>query len=599
MNTHQNQSKSQGNRVWVALGLRSSWNWRFALFAFVAYAIAAVAFDNIRLANFSVIWILIDLGTFLEALLLILVALRFLPSFAWETPTVGRVTNFLLAGVVGAVKNTSVYLIASSLALDSTPWDGVTRIVGGAALSAGTFVLWVSYTSSRSSHSRIMEELIESRNQLIAIREKVSLQALEAQNELVLQTKSAILPKLKLIQEYLAQDPDAGQVVESLQALAEFEVRPLSRQFQAAAERLAATPAPEKNEFTRNLGFPEKFDLRSNINPLMISGLLIPAQLLSFNTLNGPDLIWSLMPSIAITVATVFGAKIAFKQSKEYSRNSGVVIVAVTALLIGVPQLLWLLLLTPVETASGLLGILTPPIIASLCFAWLTLLNVNRQSQQSSEAELEEVNRAIRLELAAFNQALWLQKRRWGYLLHGTVQAALTVSVARLRHLELNGLNLAGEPINRDDVIETVRTDLKNIESVILNPPDDYIDLDVELEQLAKTWQSVLDITLIFTDTARKITSGNQNLQMAVNEICREAATNSYRHGGATTMTVKIDSVTSKELELTIINNGRAPENVKPGMGLQMLEALAAQWDLRYRRGSGLTTLVATLAVGN
>ncbi|MEN9715146.1 MAG: hypothetical protein RJA35_613 [Actinomycetota bacterium] len=591
--------QTQANRVWEALGLRASWSWGFAATAFIFYGVAAFAFDNIRLENFSLGWVVVDLGTYVEAFLLIALALRALPAFAWETPGVGRITNLAIACVVGSIKNTTVWFAATAFGIDSTPWDGITRIIGGSALAAGTFVLWVSISASRNAHKRVMANLEESRNQLLALREQVKQQASDAQSELIAQTQATLLPKLKQIQDLLGDSADAGQVISQLQAVTETDVRPLSHKFQEAAELLAAAPRPAQVWNRREFSYPERFELRNNINPLIIAAIVIPAQFLSLHTFYGMEGITKLAPSMLAALISLAVAKFVYPAGREYGQKVGITLVILTAILVGLPQLLWLMMISPVDPPGGALGAVTTAVITTLSFAWYTFVRISHDSQHRSEEELAEVNQNIRRELAVFNQALWLQKRRWGYLLHGTVQAALTVSIARLHHLEQVGVNLAGERMQRDDVIAKVRDDLKKIVSVITDPPEDHINLDVELLQLAKTWQGVLDISLSITNKAHAALEGSQNLQMAVNEICREAATNAYRHGGATTMSVKVDQTRAEELELTIINNGRAPENLEPGMGLQMLDALTMRWNLRYRKGSGLTTLTASLAVGN
>lgn len=52
-----------------------------------------------------------------------------------------------------------------------------------------------------------------------------------------------------------------------------------------------------------------------------------------------------------------------------------------------------------------------------------------RDEQLSS---IENSNAEIRRELALVDQAVWVAQRKWSYLVHGTVQGALTVASSRL-----------------------------------------------------------------------------------------------------------------------------------------------------------------------
>ena len=62
---------------------------------------------------------------------------------------------------------------------------------------------------------------------------------------------------------------------------------------------------------------------------------------------------------------------------------------------------------------------------------WLSAyLRIIDEARVDLEDQMAQINEKLSHELAVFNQALWLQKRRWSYLLHGTVQATLTAAIA-------------------------------------------------------------------------------------------------------------------------------------------------------------------------
>jgi two-component sensor histidine kinase len=585
------------NQSWQALGSRSAWTTGLAITAFICYAAAAFAFDNLLLDNFAAGWIFINLGTYLECLMLALVALKLLPAVAWETASVGRATNLTLAFVVGAIKNSTVFFASHALGLDTSRWDAVTRVLGGGALGAGIFVLWVSVTASRQAHKALTAQLLESRSQLLKLRSEVGQRYSETQTELIKKTQTTLLPKLTEIQGLLQRGGTDSELLKHIQSITETEVRPLSYQFQEAAEQLAGTPEPRTIAVKDGLTYPARFELRSSIKLVFIFALLIPAQVLALHTIYGPQHWLQLVPTMIPTIVLLALNPLLFPAAKEFRRATGLFLLLLTGTLASLPQFIILWVLSPKLSLSPALGAITAAGISVACFFWLTYVTISNQSLTRFENELADLNKNVQRELAIFDQTLWLQKRAWGYLLHGKVQAALTISLARLRHLEKIGGLTSTESTSRAETLKQVNSDLSDIIGVISNPPESTIDLRSELKQLSDAWVGVVDIVVDITSRAEPILEHNQNLQMAVNEICREAATNAYRHGGASQLSIKCDHTAPGEIELTLINNGRAPENPQPGMGLQMLDALTLEWNLRYRKGSGLTTLTAKLAV--
>ncbi|MEY4296662.1 MAG: hypothetical protein RL016_508, partial [Actinomycetota bacterium] len=223
-------------------------------------------------------------------------------------------------------------------------------------------------------------------------------------------------------------------------------------------------------------------------------------------------------------------------------------------------------------------------------------INILDDSRIELENQMALINDKINHEVSVFDQMLWLQKRRWGYLLHGSVQATITAAMARLKSLELIATDRERQT-EAGMITELVRQDLRKVAETITNPPAPQVDLNAELKALQDTWRGVVEISLQVTERAQRVLVKSDNTRMALNEICREAVTNAYRHGEASSMTIRIDRPADEEIALTITNNGRYPGEVRKGMGLQMMDALTLDWSFEAKKTAALTVLSARLPV--
>lgn len=594
------QANTLGSRVWRQFGSRGIWKPSFTLYALFFYTLTAVAFDAFRLNSFETRWIPIWVGTYIGAVALAWLLAMALPKILWRTPRTGRITNFALAMLVGAAKNSAVFWWAKLIGLESSDWDTVTRVVGGATLGLGILMSWIALNGSRIGHRDLMQSLLEKQRELLSYRAQVTSQANEAQSALVKQTQAALIPKLNELDALLAGASDTQRIVANLQELVEREIRPLSRAFQDEAERLASSSDPKTiNQRDRRV-LPAKFTIRENLTPFAAMLVFLPSHLITVYMLVGSQALIQILPSELPTIALLFAWRQLWPRNRELKRSTGLLALNGLTFLCTIPQgvMMW-------QALAGFesLRVLMIGSFASYTMLSMTILSYLRildRSRLDLEQQLILVNEELTHELAVFNQVLWLQKRRWGYLLHGTVQATLTAAIARLKSLDASGTStfaLDNPQTSRGMLTELVRQDLRKVTEVITNPPKPEVNLAAELQALQDTWRGVLDISVNVSERARRVLDRSDNARMALNEICREAATNAFRHGGATTMTIKIDRPNDGELHLVATNNGRPVAASIKGMGQQMMDALTIDWTLESKKTAGLTVLSARLPV--
>lgn len=195
-------------------------------------------------------------------------------------------------------------------------------------------------------------------------------------------------------------------------------------------------------------------------------------------------------------------------------------------------------------------------------------------------------NNTLAREAALFEQQMWIARRNWSFVVHGTVQAALTAAITRLS---------SAEPLEQYQ-IDLVRQDLARAADALSKTPETEVDLPVALGNLQTTWKGICEIKFEISERANRSLQRDANARMCVNEICKEAVSNAVRHGEAKAMTIAIDRSADELLIIDASNTGRpVAANIRQGVGSAMLDDLTVQWSLTNNRALGRTVLQAKL----
>lgn len=582
-------------RMLIQLSQRTAWSLSLALWALIVFSLAAFAFDTLRTGNFDPKWIVVWLVTYFEVALLAVIALKLLPKSLWQKTSSGLATNLVLSALLGAVKNPSVYFLAVNLGLEETPFDPFLRIAGGVMLTTSMFVICVLMYSSRSAHRELMKSIHERYRTLNSYRNQIPQATDHAKTELIKQTKETLLPKLQLLNTLL-QDKDAVRTaIEDLQELIENSVRPLSRAFQKQAEQIAA----EHDSLSHRkvgFGFPTRFKIRENMPLMTILGLVLPSTWFVLYMVGAANYWPWLVPAGALLLGTLAFCKLGMPRGRQFRKRDGITRIAAITALTPLPFTGLLIFAIPDEFTSK--PLVVGSAFAIVVFSVLPVIYVNVLDEARTELEIESqtINEKIAFELAVFNQNLWLQKRRWGYLLHGKVQSNLTAALARLRSLEASENQ---NPTQRGMLIELVKQDLYRAAEALSSEATESVNLKSELANLQESWRGVVDLSIQVSDRANRALIKSDNARLSLIEICREAVSNGYRHGMATTMTIQVDRPDDATLQLTCTNNGNQPTSRSGGMGTQMMDALTVEWHLEYKKTAGLTVLSARLPISD
>ena len=550
------------------------------------YFLLSLAFDVFLADSWRIEWLVIAVVTYFAAVLIavllksVFVDRIFLKRGTW-------IANVVIVMIVGSLKNCLVGLMSLNFGLvDSVDW--LFRIYGGASLAFSVLFTFVYVLGARIEHSGAMAELSSTRAKLVALRAQAP-EMLEAERTaLQKQTQSTILPRLDEIQRSLLNNNERVTLIDALRNLVNQRVRPLSESLSEVAAILGTIEVPKTTYQRTNRFFQDRQQLKTLIRPVaMALAMLAGNWMLTYIVLGLDAANWGILYSLA-TLGIIALVKTLVPQSLTVRPVSGIFFL----FLIGFTAAnasYW-----PLKEFSHnfqqdlLLLIVVLNIIGCVIgFAYSKSVDLDR---------VAAVNQAIRendvlaREAALFEQQMWIARRNWSFVIHGTVQAALTAAITRLS---------SGEVLEQYQV-DLVKQDLTRAVEALSKTPEPDVNLDSALANLATTWRGICEIKIEITERATRSLQRDANARMCVNEICKEAVSNAVRHGEAKQVTINIDRSEDQLLIIEAADNGLGYYgSPRSGVGSRMLDYLTVSWSLINNRARGLTVLEAKLPLSN
>ena len=544
------------------------------------YAFLSLMFDVVLLNHWSPLWILIFIITFGEVVLLawghrVWVLNRFQIN--------SGILNFVVAGVLGMIKNATVAPLAVALGLIDDPLIAF-RLFGGFSLGAGIFLFAGLALGARTEHTAVMAQLTQVQGTLLSLRNSSKARLAEAAEALAAQTRELLLPKLEQLHALVKNVATADAAVLNLRGFIQDDVRPLSQALASQAIAMADSPVELAAQPKRYRLFQPQIELRGLIKPNAASGsMAIGVLLLAYVILGAPRCNKVLYLCI-LSWGLVWLAKALVPAGLKVSRGMAIWSLFVIGTAMAVPP--YLIALTEIEQVNEpwLLLVLWPNALVSLMsFAFSESLDRDRIA---ARAVLEAENQALAHDQALFEQQLWLGRRAWQFVVHGTVQSALTAALTRLQSAEVP------EPY----ILARVSEDIDRARKALIADPSRTIDLNDSLNQMQATWKGICEIKISITERASRSLKKNNDACICVNEIVKEAVSNAVRHGESKNIWVEIDRHDDFDLALRISNDGLPlSAQSRVGIGSRLIEELTTDWSLESNKASKLTVFKANL----
>jgi signal transduction histidine kinase len=553
-------------RTFRHIGSKHAWSWQLLFFTLYVLSVISFLTDSVLAQSFDPRWFLVNFLAFLPPIAIAL-AYRFL--FLTALPDASRpILNLAVAGIAGSSRNVSVGVFANVLDIDVAQlW--LFRVIGGMVIGIAIFLLWSivqgtssDYKSSLIRLSQIQTELSDARGEMPELLQEVN-------ENLQSRTRSAVLPQLEEINRALGESRSSELAVQQLRETLENQVRPLMDEISAN------TPAPFPQRNIERLAkgrveLPTKFNVYEAL-PILGSSL---AQSMGYGfwltLLYGAAGAIQSLQAIIIFALTLFIARFFVPRDREYPRLVGATLVIVIAAIASSATVLYLATLSlPMIEFVAIAGL---SVFGGILAPILNALNAARQKRR---AEIEARISIDLLEIAKqnsfFAQRVWVFRRRWLLVLHGTVQSALTAAVNRLSNAK-----------EVDEfTVQMVNQDLLRATSAIDSNQSNSLNLEESFKELHDVWSGICSVNVKISERAKRALTRNSDTAFCVNEIAKEAVSNAVRHGSAKSALIEIDRLEDDLLQVEITNDGiplRSQE--KPGIGSEMLDEICLNWAL-------------------
>lgn len=568
------------NRLIRAFGRKEIWGWPLFWFALPVYFLLSFSFDVFLAQSWRIEWLYIAVLSFAAVALLAFGFKKLIIEVLFARRPAGLV-NFLAIAVLGAIKNVLVGELSVLYGLVDTV-DWAFRIYGGAGLSIGLLLAFIFILGERVDHNSTIAELEATRAQLMQHRAEAA-ELLETERlELMLQTQSTLLPTLDSIQKNLARASGRSGAVEELRELIQNQVRPLSKLLSQTARKMSVAPAPRKAKKPEAKMLQESFLVKPLIAPgSMLIMVLLGTWFLSYIVLGIEAANWGILYSLASWLVIV-ASKYLMPNNLKLKRANGILLLVLIGLIASNASY-WPLKEFSSNFQEDILLLLVVLNIIG-CVVGFAYSKSYQTDRLEAVRQMTRDNNLLAREVALFDQQMWIARRNWSFVVHGTVQSALTAAITRL------GTDSEPEQFQ----VDLALSDLDRAAKALSQTPEIELDLSKALQNIASTWDGICQVRINITERATRALDRNSDARICVNEICKEAVSNAVRHGEAKRVDIEIERSGDEILFLTASNDGRPIErSAVPGLGSKMFEELTVDWSLTTNRGAGQTVLEA------
>jgi hypothetical protein len=411
-------------------------------------------------------------------------------------------------------------------------------------------------------------ELEQARRKLTEQARASKISAEGADKTLRAKAQNLLGDQLKAITKYLksAKAPNSERVAKEIQDLIDSKVRPLSVELWRRLESIEdPAPLPSKTKPRR---FPKAVRPALDFRPTVIftlSGLNI--------FITAPGLAdWALTLVFGLWMLTFPVVGLALTAIYPKSASSGIwigslTIVALSALA-WTPSLIYLLVRSAEYPGLQVLSFTSTMVIISTALG-VGIWSAFKRERVSYLEEIDSLNKERSRQLALVDQAVWVARRNWSFLVHGTVQGALSVALSRIQLADSVSPELAQQVLQD---VERARSALNQSQS--FNQPWDEI-----WPQIEQTWEGVCEVTHKTSPEADLLLAGSGPTATCVAEIAKELVSNAFRHGKATQVEIEISLASPEDILITSTNNGELVKDDRvEGIGSEMFGDLTDSW---------------------
>lgn len=437
-------------------------------------------------------------------------------------------------------------------------------------ITATMFAAYTNHLQVAEELERVSNRLLEQKNTRIEVASEVEAELQERANA----TLGAELDKISAASQRILDAVESSSLKLQIQTLVRNQVRPLSRELRARVQILRSiTPPSSASIRSRNLF---ALNIKPGVDSSFVASYVIAIPNIFLTLLTKSDLPASLLVLGVSLSYPLLGRLLQILLSRRSIPISyGLNIPAIASVVAYLPTGLVIYQLGFQFELVGLTTLTAGGVLVFTCVAstaWFAL----QRTRDENAAEILRVNAEIRHELDLLDQAVWVAQRKWSYIIHGTVQGALTVASSRL---EMSGAL-------DEKLRESVRLDIERAKSVLTNPPTFARPVKELLQEIADTWRGVCEFEFQIAPSVDAALSRNLTSTTCLVEIAKELVSNANRHGGASKFWLNAYLRADGDLEIVAGNNGKPVSSSSGnGLGYEMISQLTKNWSL----GGGTT----------
>jgi signal transduction histidine kinase len=550
----------------------------------IAVAVLSFAFDAVRLQNYSLMWIPLNISSAAIVLVIAIPALLFKRSI---NPS-GRnqpIFNLLFAGFCMATKN---YLILVGAPFFGIEDSGVPlfRFFGGFIIGIGILVLYANVVGTRIARVNSLRELQNIENELRQFRE-AAFEELEDENKIAARNASlSLTPQLEALMELVK---NSKNLVESADRLSKFlaqEVKPFSARLSLEATKLSSS--------RDSAAVPKVFEEEIRIEPsrairVWLAFLPIPFSFFLLSTFALPNL----TPLDAAVAGIVFGiclalCKVALLRAPALSISWAFTTITLVAFISAVPSFLLIAGVPSDGNEPELLpAFLIIPAWSVLASSMAYILDL---WQSEAEGKLTVRIQELARENKLYEQKAWLARHGWYLVLHGVVQPALTTaSIRATSSTELT-----------PEVAKQIESDLQRALDALKQNTPAKLELAHEIHSIQELWKGICEVDVQVSSQVFDEIENRETTCQVLNEVIKEVVSNAVRHGQASSAVINIDLDSVGDVKIVAANNGLRPlGNVIESLGSRMLDAVCVDRSLLWNEDSKLTEFKATIPLDN
>lgn len=570
----------KATRFWSRLGQANTIGLAIFIVSLSFSATLSLAFDVVRLQNYSIAWIGIN-AISIAWVLVVGVPIMF---YKRKTNPHGKpqpIFNIAFMGLAFACKNTLMISVASVFGItdDGSP---VVRFVGGIFLGWGVLIIFTNIVGARIQRETALAKLRDTEYQLKSFREEAFAELEDESKMAVDRTINALSPQLETLNQSAKLSQDNLQVIETMQAFIQTELKPFGSSLPTELRIFSSTSNIPKNQRTND---PDVRISPSGLIRVWITMLPLP-------------FLYYLVTSFAIPTAKpdyMFIALLVFMGAlttlKYLARGLpdlkvGQAFFATTAISL-VASMPSYFLVSQIPNPSGIPELLPVYLIIP---GWSVIASSQAYILDQRQSRVEELLTGSVQELMRENklyeQKVWLAKHGWYLLLHGVVQPALTAAAMRISDSQGSSL----------EVKSRVLADLQRALSALGEPLPEAQNLAFNISEIESVWHGLCEVDVVVSDQVAELAEDNPILNQVINEVLKEVVSNAVRHGNASQVDINLMLAGSNDLSIVAINDGSEPESNRPeSVGSRMLEALCLERNLSWSPASKSTMFKALI----